>query len=108
VTRVPEPGIVTCQSGGFIASGPPGVEKAPIPFRPAGLRTTKGEGTGEVQTPLVVPPELRGKLALGDPVFFRPAKAGEIAERFREYLLCRGDEVVGRAPTYRGLGDCFF
>jgi D-serine deaminase-like pyridoxal phosphate-dependent protein len=108
VTRVPEPGIVTCQSGGFVASGPPGPDKAPLPFRPAGLRTTKSEGTGEVQTPLVVPEELRGQLTPGVPVFFRPAKAGEIAERFREYLLCRGEEVVERVPTYRGLGQSFF
>ena len=54
-----------------------------------------------------MPPELRGKLAPGDPVLFRPAKAGEIAERFDEYLLKRGDRIVGRAKTYRGLGHCF-
>lgn len=107
VTRISQPDHVTCQSGGFIASGPTERDKAPVPFLPAGLKPTAGEGFGEVQTPLVVPGELRGKLLPGDPVFFRPAKAGEIAERFNEYLLKKGNEIIGRAKTYRGLGYCF-
>jgi D-serine deaminase-like pyridoxal phosphate-dependent protein len=52
-----------------------------------------------------VPDDL--ELALGDPIFFRHAKAGELAEHFNEYLLIRGDRVSARAPTYRGLGRCF-
>jgi D-serine deaminase-like pyridoxal phosphate-dependent protein len=107
VTRSSQADHVTCQGGGFIASGPVHADKAPLPFLPAGLVPTAGEGFGEVQTPLVVPPELRGRLVPGDPVFFRPAKAGEIAERFDEYLLKRGARIVGRAKTYRGLGHCF-
>jgi D-serine deaminase-like pyridoxal phosphate-dependent protein len=106
VTRIPEKGVVTCQSGGFIASGEAGPDKQPLPFLPVGLRATRMEGFGEVQTPLRVPPgEI---LRPGDPVFFRPAKAGEIAERFNEYLLKRGDRIVERVPTYRGLGHCFY
>ena len=107
ITRSSQADHVTCQSGGFIASGPAHSDKGPVPFLPPGLKPTGGEGYGEVQTPLVVPPELRGTLRPGDPVFFRPAKAGEIAERFNEYLLKRGDRIVGRAKTYRGLGYCF-
>jgi D-serine deaminase-like pyridoxal phosphate-dependent protein len=107
VTRSSQPDHVTCQGGGFVASGPTDADKAPVPFLPPGLKLTKGEGTGEVQTPLVVPPAWQGKLRPGDPVFFRPAKAGEIAERFDEYVLAQGDRVVGRAKTYRGLGGCF-
>ena len=107
VTRSSQADHVTCQGGGFIASGPTDADKAPVPFLPAGLKPTKAEGFGEVQTPLAVPPELRGRLRPGDPVFFRPAKAGELAERFTEYLLKRGDRIVGRAKTYRGLGRCF-
>jgi D-serine deaminase-like pyridoxal phosphate-dependent protein len=58
-----------------------------------------------VQTPLRIG---RGmELSLGDPVFFRHAKAGELAEHFTEYLLVRGDRIEGRAPTYRGLDQCF-
>jgi D-serine deaminase-like pyridoxal phosphate-dependent protein len=107
VTRSSQPDHVTCQSGGFIASGPVHADKAPVPFLPPGLKPTTGEGYGEVQTPLIVPPQWRGKLRPGDPVFFRPAKAGEIAERFNEYLLKRGDRIVERVKTYRGLGYCF-
>ncbi len=108
VTRRPQPDIVTCQSGGFIASGPPHADKAPLPFLPPGLKPIAAEGFGEVQTPLQVPKEWRTKLEPGDPVFFRPAKAGEIAERFNDYLLMRGDRLAGRAKTYRGLGHCFY
>jgi D-serine deaminase-like pyridoxal phosphate-dependent protein len=108
VTRSSQADHVTCQSGGFIASGPAHADKAPIPFLPTGLKPTGGEGFGEVQTPLIVPPEWRGRLRPGDPVFFRPAKAGEIAERFNEYLLKRGSSIVGRVKTYRGLGHCFY
>jgi len=108
ITRSSQADHVTCQSGGFIASGPAHADKAPVPFLPSDLKPTGGEGFGEVQTPLIVPPEWRGRLRPGDPVFFRPAKAGEIAERFNEYLLKRGPRIVGRAKTYRGLGYCFY
>lgn len=107
VTRIPQDDRVTCQSGGYIASGSADADKAPIPFLPAGLKPDKLEGFGEVQTPLLVPTALRGKLGPGDPVFFRPAKAGEIAEHFNDYLLIEDGEFCGRAKTYRGLGHCF-
>lgn len=106
VTRQPQPGTITCQSGGFIASGEIGPDKAPIPFLPPGLMTTATEGYGEVQTPLHVPPYV--SLRLGDPVFFRPAKSGEIAEHFKEYLLKQGTLIVDRVRTYRGYGHCFY
>ncbi len=108
VTRVPQDDRITCQSGGFIASGPTEADKAPVPFLPRGLTTEKTEGFGEVQTPLRLPPELRGKLKAGDPIFFRPAKAGEIAERFNDYALIENGSVTARAKTYRGLGYCFY
>jgi hypothetical protein len=47
-------------------------------------------------------------MQVGDPVFARPAKAGEIAERFHSYLLKRGGVWAGSALTYRGLGLCFY
>lgn len=106
VTRKPEAGVVTCQSGGFIASGPPDRDKAPVPFRPEGLETYSAEGFGEVQTPLKVP---EGTMVdVGDPLFFRPAKAGEIAEQFNEYCLLKHGSLTNRAPTYRGFGKRFF
>jgi D-serine deaminase-like pyridoxal phosphate-dependent protein len=105
VVRRPAPGLVTCHGGGLVASGEAGLDRLPIPALPAGLKLLALEGAGEVQTPVVLPPGL--ELALGDPVFFRHAKAGELAEHFSEYLLVRGGKVEGRAPTYRGLGQCF-
>lgn len=105
VVRRPNAHIVTCHGGGYIASGAAGRDWLPVPALPAGLRLTTLEGAGEVQTPLDVP---RGvELELGDPVFFRHAKAGELAEHFAEYLMVRGSHIEGRAPTYRGLGRCF-
>ncbi|WP_435202453.1 alanine racemase [Janibacter sp. GS2] len=105
VVRRPAKDIVTCFSGGYIASGPAGESRVPSVHHPAGLAMNGTEGAGEVQTPL------RGKgardLAIGDRVWFRHAKAGELAERFDEYLLVRGDEVVDVVPTYRGEGRNF-
>ncbi len=108
VTRIPQADMATCQSGGFIASGEAGPDKAPVPFLPEGLKCTKSEAFGEVQTPLHVPEALRGLIKPGDPLFFRPAKAGEIAERFNYYLLKSGDRIVDRVKTYRGLGYAFY
>jgi D-serine deaminase-like pyridoxal phosphate-dependent protein len=102
VVRRPQPGIVTCHGGGYIASGEAGSTRLPRVALPAGLKLTKLEGAGEVQTPLLVPESL--DLAVGDPVFFRHAKAGELAEHFNEYVLVRGSRVEGTAKTYRGLG----
>ena len=70
------------------------------------MRLTGDEGCGEVQTPLHVPNGVR--IEVGDPVLFRPAKAGEIAERFAEYILLKGGSVAGTALTYRGLGQTFY
>lgn len=107
VTRSSQPNRVTCHSGGFIASGAPGNDRLPTPFLPAGLRVEPREGCGEVQTPLILPRALQGGLNVGDPIFFRPAKSGELAEHFWEYLLLQDGRVVDRIKTYRGLGLCF-
>ncbi len=103
--RASDPGYVTCMGGGYVASGEPGWDRLPIPHWPEGLRFVSIEGAGEVQTPLLLPPG--AGIPLGSPVIFRPAKAGEPAERFSEYLLFRGETVVAREPTYRGQGRCF-
>ncbi|WKV16275.1 alanine racemase [Janibacter limosus] len=105
VVRRPAGDVVTCFSGGYIASGPAGDSRVPTVHHPAGLRLIGTEGAGEVQTPL------RGKaardLAIGDRVWFRHAKAGEPAERFDEYVVISGGEVVDVVPTYRGEGKNF-
>lgn len=103
--RGPRGQIVTCHGGGYVASGEAGPDRLPLPALPEGMKLLGLEGAGEVQTPVVLPEGVEVKL--GQPLFFRHAKAGELAEHFSEYLLVRGDRVVGRAPTYRGLGHCF-
>lgn len=105
VTRRPALGYVTCHGGGYVASGSAGPDKLPSPWLPEGLSLLAREGAGEVQTPLAVPPGV--SLAIGDPVFFRHAKAGELCERFTHLLLLQGGEVVGEVPTYRGEGWSF-
>lgn len=103
VTRQPAPGIYTCHGGGYVASGAAGRDRLPRPWLPAGLELLAAEGAGEVQTPV----RSATPLVLGSPVFFRHAKAGELSEHFGEYALVRGDRIVARAKTYRGLGHCF-
>ena len=98
--------FITCQSGGFIASGEVSRDKTPSVFLPEGYEELPTEGFGEVQTPLrKVSPSAR-ELAIGDLVFLRPAKAGEIAERFDHYLVMDGHHMAGvtEMKTYRGLG----
>ncbi len=105
VVRIPKPGVYTCHGGGYIASG--GVEriKAPRVYLPAGARLDKNEGAGEVQTPVFYPgPE---PLEIGDPVYLRHAKAGELCEHFNELFLVRDGKIAGKAVTYRGLGLSF-
>lgn len=105
VVRRPAPGVVTVFSGGYVASGPVGPGRAPTPVHPPGLRLTRSEGAGEVQTPL------RGRaadaLAIGDRVWFRHAKAGEVMERFGQVALVGPGRAVDVVPTYRGLGLVF-
>ncbi|GAA4059291.1 amino acid deaminase/aldolase [Nonomuraea soli] len=105
VVRRPGPDCVTVLGGGYIASGSPGASRLPQPYLPAGLRFSPDEGAGEVQTPLIGQPAQ--DLAIGDRVWFRHAKSGELCERFDTLHLVDGEEIVERAPTYRGEGQTF-
>ncbi|MFC5008977.1 alanine racemase [Nocardioides plantarum] len=105
VTRRPGPGLVTVAGGGWVASGPAGPDRLPTPTYPAGLRLLGAEGAGEVQTPLRG--DAADALALGDRVWFRHAKAGELAERVPALHLVAGSEVESVVPTYRGEGMTF-
>lgn len=91
--------------GGWIASGPPGVDRMPRPVWPEGLRLRPLEAAGEVQTPVTGPNAKR--LAVGDRVWLRHAKSGELSEHVREFALVRGGRVVDVLPTYRGEGKAF-
>ncbi|KND43492.1 MULTISPECIES: amino acid deaminase/aldolase [Streptomyces] len=105
VVRRPGVGVVTVLGGGYPASGAPGPDRLPVPYLPEGLRYDPQEGPGEVQTPLLGAPA--DDLLLGDKVWFRHAKAGELCERFDVLHLVEGDEVTAAVPTYRGEGHTF-
>jgi D-serine deaminase-like pyridoxal phosphate-dependent protein len=104
VVRRPGAGYVTAFGGGYVASGEPGWSRVPSPLR-RGLALLRTEATGEVQTPL------RGDdadaLRLGDRVWMRGAKAGELLERFDVVHLLAGGELVETVPSYRGEGRNF-
>ena len=105
VSRRPGPGVATLLGGGYIASGAPGKDRLPEPYLPPGLRLDALEGAGEVQTP--VPGDAADGLRVGDRVYLRHAKAGELCERFDSLHLLAGEEVVDVVPTYRGEGKTF-
>ncbi|MBX3708549.1 MAG: alanine racemase [Gammaproteobacteria bacterium] len=102
VGRMSDSKYITCSGGGYVASGAPGWDRLPIPISPPGLQPLGEEAYGEVQTPLRVTGLITPKL--GGPVLFRPAKAGEIAERFNEYFLISGSQITKNVKTYRGYG----
>ena len=87
----------------IIASGAVGADRAPIPWAPPGLHLTSLEGAGEVQTPLTGHPA--ALLAIGDLVWFRHAKSGELFEHTERVRLLAGDAFVDEVPTYRGCGN---
>ncbi|MFG3703385.1 alanine racemase [Micromonospora sp. NPDC047670] len=105
VVRRPAPGLATVLGGGWIASGPAEDSRLPRPWLPGGLKLIGTEGAGEVQTPLAG--AAAAGLRVGDRVWFRHAKAGELCEHVNELHLIEGDAVVATVPTYRGEGCAF-
>jgi D-serine deaminase-like pyridoxal phosphate-dependent protein len=105
VVRKPASGVATALGGGYLASGSGDPARLPVPWLPSGLRLDPEEGAGEVQTPLLGP--TAAELSIGDRVYLRHAKAGELCERFDTLHLVEGGEVVDEVPTYRGEGRAF-
>lgn len=58
-----------------------------------------------MQTPLIG--QAAQDLRIGDRVWFRHAKAGELCERFDTLHLIDGDTITASVPTYRGEGRTF-
>lgn len=105
VVRKPARNIATLFSGGYIASGPTKKNRQPTPTWPEGLELIGTEGSGEVQTP--VKGKAARSLSIGDLVWMRHAKAGEMCERFDAVQLVGADGNVRAMPTYRGEGKNF-
>ncbi|MBY4129158.1 alanine racemase [Rhodococcus fascians] len=112
VVRKPTPQIATVFGGGYIASGPASGSRSPRPVAwskkaagvvTSGLKLLRNEGAGEVQTPVSGAEEVQ----IGDRVWFRHAKAGELCERFDTLHLVHADGSVEAVPTYRGEGMAF-
>lgn len=105
ISRNPSLGIYTCHGGGYIASGAAGKDKLPVPYLPDNMELFATEGAGEVQTPF----RYKGsqQLNIGDSVFFRHAKAGELCERFNFLYVISDGKIIDKYPTYRGEGQCF-
>lgn len=101
VVRKPAPNIVTCFGGGYIASGSAGADRLPTPWLPRGAELLSAEGAGEVQTPIQLPKH-RPHPTIGDPIFFRHAKAGELLEHFNTVHLIQQGTPTTTASTYRG------
>ncbi|MET1052925.1 MAG: amino acid deaminase/aldolase [Mycetocola sp.] len=105
VVRKPSPSMAVILGGGWVASGPAGQDRLPRLAWPEGLEMIPREMAGEVQTPL------RGRgaheLGVGDRVWLRHSKSGELSERVNEFVVVGNGTVVDRLPTYRGEGRAF-
>jgi len=105
VVRKPTPTMATILGGGWIASGPPASDRLPRPVWPQGLKLVSREAAGEVQTPVTGAEAAR--LQVGDRVWWRHTKAGELSEHLDEFALVSEGAVVATLPTYRGEGKVF-
>ncbi|MDN4615832.1 alanine racemase [Leifsonia sp. F6_8S_P_1B] len=109
VVRRPDERTATLLGGGWIASGPPGPDRLPRVVWPTGLSMVAREMAGEVQTPLTG--AAAGVLHVGDRVWLRHTKSGELSEHLTGFQLVDAVDgraaVVGESLTYRGEGQVF-
>ena len=105
VVRKPSAETATLLGGGWVASGPPGTDRLPKLVWPQGLELVSREMAGEVQTPVTGPAAT--SLSVGDRVWLRHTKSGELSEHVNDVAIVDGDRVVDIVPTYRGDGKAF-
>jgi D-serine deaminase-like pyridoxal phosphate-dependent protein len=105
VVRKPRTDMATLLGGGWVASGPPAADRLPLVAWPLGTKMVAREMAGEVQTPLTGPGA--AVLAVGDRVWLRHTKAGELSEHLDSFAVVDGDRIVDTEPTYRGEGKAF-
>ena len=96
--------MATALGGGYLASGAATGRAYPCPIcRRVCVWTAGGRGGG----PDAAARHRRRPARLGDRVYMRHAKAGELCERFASLHLLEGERIVEEVPTYRGEGQCF-
>jgi D-serine deaminase-like pyridoxal phosphate-dependent protein len=105
VVRKPTPQMATILGGGWIASGPPSRDRMPQLAWPRGLTMVPREMAGEVQTP--VTGRAAAELRVGDRVWLRHTKAGELSEHLNGFSIVENGRVTETVPTYRGEGRAF-
>lgn len=105
VVRKPSPGMATLLGGGWIASGPAANDRLPELAWPTNLRMIPREMAGEVQTPLTGAGA--AALQVGDRVWLRHTKAGELSEHLEAFAIVDDGAIVETVPTYRGEGKAF-
>lgn len=104
VTRKFSEDTIICHGGGYIASGAIGHDRLPRFLEPDIYSFTALEGAGEVQTPIHVK---NRQHTIGDTIYLRHAKAGELCERFTQLHTTRAGLYTGAITTYRGDEQCF-
>ena len=105
VVRKPTADMATILGGGWIASGPPTPDRMPQLAWPQGLAMVPREMAGEVQTP--VTGSAAAALHVGDRVWLRHTKAGELSEHLNAFAIVEDGKIVETVPTYRGEGKAF-
>jgi D-serine deaminase-like pyridoxal phosphate-dependent protein len=72
---------------------------------PHGLSMVAREMAGEVQTP--VTGKAAASLRVGDRVWLRHTKAGELSEHLDGFSIVANGRISETVPTYRGEGQAF-
>jgi D-serine deaminase-like pyridoxal phosphate-dependent protein len=68
---------------------------------------TSGIGIGAEGAERALPQTRSNPLRIGDRVYFRDLRAGELCERFDRLFLVTGTTIRDEVPTYRGEGKSF-
>ena len=97
--------MATALGGGYVASGPAGRDRLPEPYLPEGCASTARRAPARCRRRVIGTPTRT--LRVGDRVYMRHAKAGELCEHFDSLHLVAGDRIVDEVPTYRGDGLSF-
>ena len=105
VVRKPSAQTAVLLGGGWVASGPAGNDRLPKIVWPREAEMVAREMAGEVQTPLTG--DVAARLRVGDRVWLRHTKAGEISEHLDHFAIVDDGAVVETVPTYRGQGRVF-